>query len=166
MVSGIRVPSTGWGCELVLAFCCLPPCYKAICLMAQRGHKVVPSLLENTSRCRQRKQGVEVIPVKWPRDGRPKLFASLPMSFTKSFGKHAIKALNQLKRRRINRCCQCPPACRFFRYLARTGLVSSFATLALRRTSLLSSAARCMVRGLVSLLRLGVQCTSNAMHCN
>jgi len=35
--------------------------------------------------------GVEVIPVRW---------APLPMSFTKSFGKHAIKALNQLKRRR------------------------------------------------------------------
>ena len=58
--------------------------------MAQRGHKVTV-ITRKHKQMPPTQTGVEVIPVRW---------APLPMSFTKSFGKHAIKALNQLKRRR------------------------------------------------------------------
>ena len=58
--------------------------------MAQRGHKVTV-ITRKHKQMPPTQTGVEVIPVRW---------APLPMSFTKSFGKHAIKAINQLKRRR------------------------------------------------------------------
>ena len=58
--------------------------------MAQRGHKVTV-ITRKHKQMPPTQTSVEVIPVRW---------APVPMSFTKSFGKHAIKALNQLKRRR------------------------------------------------------------------
>lgn len=57
--------------------------------LAQRGHKV--SVITRTHKQLPPTQaGVEVIPVPW---------APLPMTFTKSFGKNALKALKQLKQR-------------------------------------------------------------------
>ena len=58
--------------------------------MAQRGHKVTV-ITRKHKQMPPTQTGVEVIPVRW---------APVPMSFTTSFGKHAIKAINQLKRRR------------------------------------------------------------------
>ena len=58
--------------------------------MAQRGHKVTV-ITRKHKQMPPTQTGVDVIPVRW---------APLPMSFTTSFGKHAIKAINQLKRRR------------------------------------------------------------------
>ena len=58
--------------------------------MAQRGHKVTV-ITRKHKKMPPTQTGVEVIPVRW---------APLPMSFTRSFGKHAIKALKQLNRRR------------------------------------------------------------------
>ena len=58
--------------------------------MAQRGHKVTV-ITRKHKKMPPTQTGVEVIPVRW---------APLPMSFTRSFGKHAIKALKQLDRRR------------------------------------------------------------------
>ena len=58
--------------------------------MAQRGHKVTV-ITRKHKQMPPTQTGVEVIPVRW---------APLPMSFTKSFGKHAMKAIKQLNRRR------------------------------------------------------------------
>ena len=60
--------------------------------MAQRGHKVTV-ITRKHKQMAPTQTGVEVIPVRW---------APVPMSFTKSFGKHAIKAIKQSSNQSTN----------------------------------------------------------------